>query len=357
MIGFMGTYISPLTISLIAAAIIAQGLGSMVYLAPEGTVEIDDAFTVVTTPEEVADLLAATQISAQAAADLTSALGQNPAPAQIFIATYDAPETVDDAMDIAVATGQPIGFIALESRATADLTAIAGWLAASQWRLWRYKAHLQTDEADILTSGKPSALAALEIPAVTLHWNADAATQAAAAAGLFSAWPLVERPAGLHVYLLGVAAPTITSAQRVFAKANDAVVLQILAAGASSQRLIMDQTNQYSGDGLSGVYSLAYTLIRNIASLESMVDRLASVPELLRADLQGAAKVRGYLVQGTAPLASAGHYVPGQINGEDAPDGYRVDAVPSGNTIRASVYCLLGQEATAVPLSITGEVV
>lgn len=358
MIGFMGTFISPLTISLIAAAVIAQGLGYCVYLAPEATAPITDAFTVVTSVEDVADLLAATQISAQAAADLTAMFGQNPAPARVYIATYDDPETVDDAMDIAVASEEPIGLIAIESRATADIAAICGWLAASQYRLWRYKAHLQTDDADILTSGFPVALASTEIPAVTLHWHSsDAASQGPAAAGLFSAWPLVDRPAGLHVYLRGIPAPTITNAQRVFAKSNNAVVLQILGAGASSQTLIMDQTKQASGDGMSGVYTLSYTLIRALASLESMIDRKASIPELLRADLSGAIEVAGYLVRGVDPLATVGHYVPGEIGGEAAPKGYTVGAVPSGDLIRGSVYCLLGQEAAGVPLSITGEVV
>lgn len=358
MIGFMGTFV-PLAITLVAAQVIAAGLGPAVYLAIESTVPISGEITAVTGPNDVADLLDATQISAQAAADLNAMFAQTFSPPVVYVATYDgSTEDPADALDRFEASQTVFGFTTPETRADAGLVAIAGWIAATPWRQWSVKAHLQTDEAGILTSGKPAGLAALEIPAVTLHWHsADAQPQAAAAAGLYSAYPMVERPTGLHFALRGITLPTVTNAQRVFARSNHAVVLQVLGAGVSSQTLQMDQTLQYSGDSMSAVYSLSYTLIRSVAALQQLVVRKSTAGEVLFATQVGAGEVRAALLAPLSALATAGYYVPGLIAGEPAPDGYSLDVTPSGSELRAAVVARLGQEATAIPFSLTGEVV
>lgn len=358
---FIGSFIG-LSVSLIPAAVTAAGLGAPLYVCIESSTPISGDITSVASATDVATLLAATKISAQAAADLTAMFAQDDTPALVYVATYDTGATEDptDALDRAEAAELDFGPIAQESRSNTNNELVGAWVAASAWRLWSHPVVLQSSEAGLITSGKPAGLADCEISACIMHYHGtDAQPQAAAHCGVIGGFALAQSPMAFQKRLLGVTLPSLTSAQRAFAIANDVCTLIPLGAGASASQRLIQQTHTYSGDSGTSVITLMYTVRRLVAALQAVVERHAISGVPLFATAIGAGEVRSACTGVLAELAGTDppHFTAGTASdGEALPDGWRVTTSISGSEITASVTLLLGQEATRINLSLTGEV-
>jgi hypothetical protein len=351
-----------LSVGLVPAAIVSQGLGAPAYLCIEGSAAISGGITTVSNSVGVAALLTATNISAAAAADLTAAFAQDRSPALIHVATYDTGggEDPSDALGRLEAAATDFGPFAQESRANADNATAATWVAASQERRWSHMFIAMSAEAELITSGKPAALAACEIDSATVHYHSTGTvTQAAAQLGQVGGFPLISGPMGTRIRIQGVALPVVTSAEKVLALANDVVILKPLALGVSAADRIIDQTRAYSGNGWTGIVSLMYTVRRCTAALQSVVQKhsLSAIP--LFANSVGAGEVRQALTDVLAALSLAGHYQKGSSgtapNVVSLPQGYRLVITTAGTVITAAITVLLGQEAVTLNLTIIGE--
>ena len=351
---FISNYIN-LSVALIPGVTVAQNLGPPAYIAIEGSTPIAGGITPVSGAADVALLLAGTQISAQAAADLTAMFSQRRSPQTVYVASYDAGAGgVDDALDALESA------LIDERRVDADNEAAAAWLSASVWRLWAHPLCAQTASADMITSGKPAGLEDCEIDTVAMHYHGTATeSQAAAHAGFLGGFPLIAGPMGLQVYLSGVALPSLTSAQATFAKTNDAIVLQPLGLGASASERIIDQTKAYSGTGWTGVLTVMYAVRRMVAAIQAVKARHAITGSPLFATMAGAAEVTAALNAPLAEMAGVGHFTPGSSgvapNDLPLPDGYRIVTTYAGDELTATVTLLIGQEAVSLNLNVIGE--
>jgi hypothetical protein len=358
---FIGSFIG-LQVSLIPATVAASGLGAPLYVAIESTTPISGDITSVANATDVATLLAATQISAQAATDLTAMFAQDDAPALVYVATYDAgsAETPDDALDRAEAAELDFGPIAQESRSDTNNELLGAWVAASAWRLWSHPLVLQSATAGLIASGKPAGLADCEISACFMHYHGTSGQpQAAAHCGEIGGFAFAQSPMAIQKRILGVTLPSLTSAQRAFAIANDVCTLNAIGAGASASQRIIQQTRTYSGDSGTSVLTLMYVVRRCVAALQSVVQRHAISGVPLFATAIGSGEVRSAVATVLAELAGTEppHFTSGTASdGEALPDGWRVETTVLGSEITATVTLLLGQEATRINLSLTGEV-
>ncbi len=351
-----------LNVGLIPAAIVSQGLGAPAYLCIESTVAISGGITTVSSATDVAALLTATNISAQAAADLTAAFAQDRSPALIHVASYDTgtAETPDDALDRLVAAETDFGPFAQESRTNTDNEACGTWLAADQFRKWAHPFIAMSAEAELITSGKPAALAACEIDSTAMHYHSTGTvTQAAAHLGQIGGYSFIAGPMAYRVRIQGVALPAVTSAEKTLALANDVAILKPLGLGSSASERILDQTRAYSGNGWTGVLTLMYTVRRCLAALQAVVQShtLSAIP--LFANSVGAGEVRASLSAILSELWLAGHYQAGTSgvapNEVSLPKGWALSVTTAGTVITATITVLLGQEAVTLNLTVIGE--
>lgn len=358
---FIGSFIN-LNVGLVPAAVVSQGLGPPAYLCIEGAAAISGGITTVSSASDVAALLTATNISAQAAVDLTDAFAQDRSPSYITVATYDTGTAEDpsDALGRLEAAETDFGPFAQESRTNADNSTCAAWVAASQERRWSHMFIAMSAEAELITSGKPAALADCEIDSVAMHYHSTGTeTQAAAQLGQIGGFPLIAGPMAFRVRVQGVALPSVTSAEKVLALANDVAILKPLGLGSSASERILDQTRAYSGNGWTGILTLMYTTRRCIAALQSVVQShtLSAVP--LFANTVGAGEVRQALTDVLSSLWLAGHYQSGTSgtapNTVALPKGFRLVVTTAGTVITAAITVLIGQEAVTLNLTIIGE--
>ena len=358
---FISRFIT-LNVGLIPAAIVSQGLGPPAYLCIEDAAALTGEIELVTSAADVAALLTATKISAQAAADLTVEFSQSFAPAYIIVASYDtgSAETPDDALDRLEAASYDFTPISQESRANTDNAAVGTWIAASQERTWSKLFCAMSVEAELITSGKPSALAACEIDACAMHYHsATAEEQASAHAGMIGGFPLISGPMAMNVLIGGVTIPTLTNAEAVFAYANNVSILKPVGLGASASQRILDQTRSYSGTGWSGVLTLQYTVRRLVAAIQALKLKFAILATPLYANAAGSGEVRGALNPILVELFEAGHYSPGIYgtppNEVPYPKGFGLSVSASGTVLAATVTLLIGQEAITLTLTVIGE--
>lgn len=363
MVTWIGQWLA-ISASLIPAPVVPQGIGPAYYLAIEDSSAISGGITSVQTIADVDALVAASEISAQAATDIEAILGQSTPPDIVWIATYDTgtSETPDDALDALELAGHDGGVIAQESRSNTDNELVGGWVNATSRRRWGWVACLQSSEAELITSGRPAALEDAEVLSVNIHYHdTDAEPCAAAHAGVIAGHDMRRGPLPQQVRLLGVALPSITSAELAFAKANGVCVLLPLGSGASASQRAISQTTTYDGSEAAAIYTMIYSIRRIRAVMYALAQRLTAEPRLLRADQAGATEVVATLTPPLEAMADAGHFVPGVSgatpNDTPVPRGYLLSATPSGSEILASVYLRLGPEVTKVRITETGEIV
>lgn len=362
---YIEDYLS-ISASLTAAAVARLGLRPPLYIAQETATPISGDLTSVASVTDVADLLTASQISAQAAEDLEAYFLQDRPPAIVYVATYDhdagTPETPDDALDRAEVAGTVFGVISQEGRTDANLAAVANWCLA---RPYRYAAVLQSDDSGLLTSGKPSGLADCELPYVWVCYSADGEPTATGFAGVIGganlATPGTKLTAKLAMasYVQGVAPPVVTNAQRAFAIANDASILQQAGAGVLSGATKRIQAQKLTYGSASGTSVISHLfLIDNVeAALASVVDAAATQGEPILTDTGGLGRVKQAVDAALDVMFRAGHFRVGtDANGVPLVNGFRSAVTATGSIIAVAVTVLYALEATAINVTINGEV-
>lgn len=362
---YIEDYLS-ISASLTAAAVARLGLRAPLYIAQETATPISNDLTSVASATDVADLLAASQISAQAAEDLAAYFLQARPPSIVYVATYDhdagSPETPDDALDRAEVAGTVFGVISQESRLDADLEAVANWCLA---RPYRYAAVLQSDDAGLLTSGKPAGLADCELPYVWVCYSADGEPTATGFAGVLGGANLATQGTKLTAklamasYVQGAALPVITNAQRAFALANDVSLLQQAGAGVLSgaTKRIQAQKLTYGGASGTSVVSHLYLIDNVEAAMAAAVDASATLGEPILTDTGGLGRVKQYVDAALDVMFRAGHFRVGtDANGVPLASGFRSVVTATGSVISVAVTVLYALEATANNVTINGEV-
>ena len=159
--------------------------------------------------------------------------------------------------------------------------------------------------------------------------------------------------------ILGVTLPSLTSAQRAFAIANDVCTLNAIGAGASASQRIIQQTRTYSGDSGTSVLTLMYVVRRCVAALQAVVQRHAISGVPLFATAIGAGEAGAAVSAVLAELSGTepSHFTSGTAaNGQAFPDGWRVETSILGSEITVSAVTLQGQETTRINLGLIGEV-
>lgn len=348
---------------LIPAPTIAAGLGPAVYLATEAASTISGGVTSVSGVDDVATLLAGTQITAQAAADLNAMFGQSRVPATIWIATYDdATEDPSDAMDVFVASGNvDRGVITTEARADADLDALGTWHGTGN-RRFSWALVVQSGNSDLITSGQPAAIDGLQnLGTRVLYHNTAAQPLGPAVAGHLSAYPLINGPVAGEIQVLGVNLPSLTSAELTFLKANYGATLLPLDAGASASQRIVRGVSGYDGSSWTASVSLLYTIGRCSDAIKDLYERRAIQSDPLKANAAGVAQVEGVLGAVLDSLFEVGHFDAGASgtppNQVFLPKGYNISTTISGDDLLVYITVRIGQEVDTITLDTTGEVV
>lgn len=351
-----------ISLALIPPVVASQGLGDVVVLAPEGTVAIPNQYTVYTSTDAIATALAATELTAQGAADLTAVLSQTNAPSRVYVATYDdATETPADAIDRLLAAGIDVGVITTAARATTDLAALGTWLASGDRRI-RYHVIAQSSEATLVTATPTASLNACQVDGFDLHYHDDdTQPQAAAKAGRLAGKSLASGPIGGRLQILGVALPDITPAEQVFAEANNVSVLYPLDVGATATERILFGRNNYSGTSFKAQVTAQYAIRRMVAAGKALILRHAITGDPIPATDQGAALWTATLDGPMAELAAARHFTPGVTGTGDSTlnlaNGYRVTTTVSDDDLVASVVMRIGREVHTFRIDGTGEVI
>ena len=361
MISWIASYLT-ISVAYIPAVEAVTGLGDPLYIPisdADGGPELSPATTAVTSVADVQALLTGTQISAQAAEDLTAMLSQSPAPSRIYLSSYDvdASEDVQDALDAAVAADFDFGLIAIESRVSAVNSLVGAWLA-TEGRTVRHGAVLQSAATGLLTSGAPAELADCEVESVIVAFHDDDTEPLAAAlCAKLSAFDMSRGPMALQQNLRGVALPTITGPQLAFLTDNNATTLLQRDRGATATARDTLGTLTYGGLGWTGVASTIYMtrLIRAAIVALAASHTIPGTP--LLSTVVGRNEVRAAINAALAPAAAVGHTTPGRAGAPgqelDYPSGYGIEVRSVGSQIIAPTTLLVGAEARSVNIPIT----
>lgn len=347
----------PISVALLPPVVVTTGLGEVVLLTADAGSELLTSYSSATA---IATALTDGDITAQAAEDMTAALSQTNSPARVWISTFDDDsEDPTDAADRAVDAIADIGVLVCGHRGTTDIAALGAWKAARTWIHGVVVA--QSVEAALITATPPAGLDDFQVETAHLHYAADGEPQAAAHGGVIGGFDLSAGPIGARAQLRLVALPSLTSAEQVFADANDVNVLHALDKGASATERYLYGTTNYDGTSFKAAVTTAYTVKRCVAALKQLIASKGLTAEPITADESGLALVDATLNAPLAALAAVGHYTPGTsgvgASAIDLPDGYRVSSRVVGDDIVADITIRLGREAKTISLNVTGEVI
>lgn len=346
--------------TLIPAPVVSSGIGQMVVLGPDGASPISGQIASYTTAAEIAAALAATNIDAQTAADLTAALAQDLRLARVYVATYSGAETIDDAMDRAVAYPIDVGCWAVVSRVSTVIETAAGWVTADTNRRGRYLLGVQTDDSDVLAGSPPATLDACEIGECALFYAADADSTMAAWCGRVTAFPLVNgRSAAVNCRIQGEPVAVVTQAQLLTLTddSNALALVQRSQLGTGASERVVAGVNSYGGTGLSPMLTLIYLGRRLREAVIAGMTPYQIRGQALRADTSGEAVVDGWLSAVLGELSPL--FTPGSIteDGVDIglPDGYRLTTVAASGAIVATITVLVGREARSLSIGVEAQ--
>lgn len=320
------------------------------------------AVQIFTSAAAAATALALSQISQRTHDMIVAALGQGVTrPGRVYAATYDpsaspTPETPADAIQAALNAGWTGAVIMDNLHTDAVSEAIASWIAADSQRQAQYLYIAQSDEAGLLTSGKPAGLADCQIYNVRMCYHSDDdEPMAGALAGITAGYAVQGGPIGARSVLRSVASDSanVTSAELAFLLDNDASAA--LEYGRTLSQVLSVGESAYDGSGWSGAVSLAYTCRRVREALASLWLRQAGLSRAIKADLTGRALAAGAVGAVLTELAQAGHYTPT----EALPDGYSYSTRISGSggsaQIVVDVTVQLGLEARSISVPVIGQ--
>jgi hypothetical protein len=350
------------SVSLIPAPAIAETAGPIVYLLPEGTSPIVGGVAKVTSAAGVAALLAADRILAQGAADMTAAFLQVPAPAAVWVSTYASGDDAADAASQYVANstvraenGHRGGFMALGSRADADIEILAGWIAGDTSRRLRWIGYAGCDTADLLTAGKPSSLEDAEIQEqVVIYHQTDAQPAASVMAARIGAISLRSGPVAAQTQVRGCTAASVTPDEAAALLANDGCTILQVGAGSSADDRMVVGTKTYGGASLSGLVSIAYLCRRVDDAVIQTIREAAASGRPIKADTSGAGIVRAAVGAVLDEMAQAGHWTPAIVGGVPYPEGWSLEVIAANGFIDPQITVLVGREAQKYRITTLG---
>lgn len=352
-----------INVSLLPPPLVYTGLDELVILVPQGVVAGGNVFT-VTDGEDVAALLAATNITADGEAVLNLALSQSPHPNLIRVVTYTTTN-----LDVALALMQAQvswspGMIMIRgiNDVSADLIDIGAFIALNRWK---YAWVIEAVAAGLLSNGKPAALAALEgfeeVAVVKVAAASTGASQGAAFASRSAAFQMVGAngsPLASRIRLEGVTPATFTSTELANLVANGAMTALQLDAGNSALERVMYGTYTYGTDGdykvgWTPATSMVFAVRQVRAGIKELLLKKSIEGKPILATPSGVALVEDAVNAKLNPMRAAGHFVENEVY----PKGFSVSGEVQGDEIITSVYLRLPQEVRLFTFNMVGEIV
>lgn len=345
---FLATKLT-VNVSLTAPAIVSAGIGALAVLAPRGAVPLSGDLTTVSSAADVAALLAATNITADGAAQLTAAFAQGISPGVVYVATYAA--DIDDAADVIEAAGVPVGVLVPAVASDAALHLLGDWRGTGT-RAGRYVVVSESRNADLLTSGKPAALDGCEQSGWRMLYGASALGSAGAYGGRVASINLATGKLNPELRLLGINAFDGTSAQGTFARANDAGTLLNLDVGTGASQRIVRGVTGYDGVDFGASVGIVYVAKRCESALAALFLALAQSGRPLDTSVKGRALLDG-TVRGVLESLAAVWFEPR----EDLPLGYSTAISITGADYTVDVTVAIAGVADNITINLNGEVV
>lgn len=338
-------------LAVVPAAPVSIGLGALAVLTPRGTTPISGDVATVRSAAEVATLLAADGITAAGANALNAALAQGAIPGPIYVITYATDPAV--AASLIESGNLPVGVITSTATSDGDLDALADWRAVGV-RSQRYAMVLESRNADLLTTGKPAALDALEQLGLFVIRGADADIgNAAAWAVRLASYPLgVEGPVSTRLRLLGRPVSDVTTAEYGFLAANDASAILPLDDGAGATQRYTTAVVDYSGTDGSAAIGAIYALKRVREAFAAFIAREYTAGRVIstsRASLDGIEAVCSAPLEALLGL--------GFFSGDETLPPYTVSATATGAAVTVLIGLRIAGQVETFTISVTAEVV
>jgi len=350
---------------LLPAPVVSTGIGPVLALLHQPSLggAYLDTFGSLLDAKAIDDAEDDGDLTAQQAIDLKAMLSQDVSGPGVYVYAYDGDATtVGDeltAMDDAAAeAGIRSGTLYIGSRDDAHIAAAGVWHGTGgRWQ--RRVLFAQTNNSDIATAGKPAAFTAAEVESFSISAHSStAAPLAASFAGVVGGYDMLNNdPLGATGRVRGVDLPTYTTAQIQSIVLNDAHTLVRKDRGASALERRRVGTTFYGGFGAKPVLSFVYTIRTIEQAISDFWFRLAITQAALPATVKGANAVRAIVAQALGTIEH--HFTPG-LSGEPPnevlfPEGWQVDVVVVGDSLRVTVKVRIGREVRTIILDVTGE--
>jgi len=292
------------------AALYTSGASfDVLYIASAATL----ATTVVTysSVAEVAAALAAAEISAQAAADLTDMLSQTRNRlARVKVADFSAPSTLVQTFDAAIAYDSDFFYVTCEARTPADLILLMADIETKAGNGNKFFLVMQDNDADWLTAGLPAAWATAAGKEWSAHIYHDTDTEPAAACWLAnraSFDPDEESPPwNAPVYNVAALTTGVTQTQKAFIRSNESNVG--LPFGTAFD-FYVDPGQNCNGRSCSQLVTNAWYEVRIREALADLIASLSDEGQKLEVSITGQQQVLAALNAVFGRGVKAGHFV------------------------------------------------
>ena len=346
-------------ISVTTTPVVAAGLGLTGFLVPAGTTPIAGGYTSYSTPEDVAAALAADELTAQGAADITMAMSQADPASSIYVATYDdASETPDDALDTFVAAGIDVGVIGSTGRDLADIAALGTWAASGSTRKWDYLIVAQSADASLRTGTPSATLDPFQVSSCHLISGAADEEPMGALVGAVGGASLAIGPISSRLVPLAANPEDVSTAERDFIEANNCNVLLPQDVNSTASQFL--GRKQYDGTSFKAVTTLMYLKRVCVAAIQQLTNEYGIKLKPIPKDARGVALFQSVVDGAIAPLAAVDHFSPGNYGSGNAavdlPDGYRVLGSVEGDNLVCRVQCLISGEPFALEFNVEAQV-
>ena len=296
------------------AALYTSGASfDVLYIATDATLDGTNVVT-YSSVAEVAAALAATQISAQAAADLTDMMSQTRNRiSRVKVATWDLAggiDTLADALDDAIAEDSDFFYITCEVRAPANLIVLMADVETKAASGNKFLLVMQDNDADWLTAGLPAAWATAAGKEWSAHIYHDIDTEPAAACWLAnraSFDPDEESPPwNAPVYNVAALTTGVTQAQKAFIRSNES---NVGLPFGTAYTFYVDPGQNCNGRSVSQLVTNAWYEVRIREALADLIAGLSDEGQKLEVSVTGQQQVLGALNGVFGRGVKAGHFV------------------------------------------------
>ena len=293
------------------AALYTSGASfDVLYIATDATLDGTNVVT-YSSVAEVAAALAAAEISAQAAADLTDMLSQTRNRlARVKVADFSAPSTLVQTFDAAIAYDSDFFYITCECRAPANLIVLMADVETKAASGNKFLLVMQDNDADWLTAGLPAAWATAAGKEWSAHIYHDIDTEPAAACWLAnraSFDPDEESPPwNAPVYNVAALTTGVTQTQKAFIRSNESNVG--LPFGTAFD-FYVDPGQNCNGRSCSQLVTNAWYEVRIREALADLIASLSDEGQKLEVSITGQQQVLAALNAVFGRGVKAGHFV------------------------------------------------